>query len=163
MNNTIDENRESKYWNKYRINKSASYQYDVYKFASSLVSGKKDKVVDIGCGPATKLVKIIGKKTKNIIGLDQDSAIQFCKKQYKFGSFYKVDLESVGNNFNKVQNPNLIICSDVIEHLINPDNLLRLIKKIANQNTHIVISTPDRDKLRGESCMKSNKKEHIRE
>lgn len=77
MNNTIDENRESKYWNKYRINKSASYQYDVYKFASSLVSGKKDKVVDIGCGPATKLVKIIGKKTKNIIGLDQDSAIQF--------------------------------------------------------------------------------------
>lgn len=57
----------------------------------------------------------------------------------------------------------MIICPDVIEHLINPDNLLRLIKQIANQNTHIVISTPDRDKLRGESCMKSNKKEHIRE
>ena len=97
LNNTIDENRESKYQNKYRINKSASYQYDVYKFPSSLVSGKKDKVVDIGCGPATKLVKIIGKKTKNIIGLDQDSAIQFCKNNINLVLFIK-----------QIQNPQAI-------------------------------------------------------
>ena len=57
----------------------------------------------------------------------------------------------------------MIICADVIEHVLYPDVLLMFIKKLANENTFIVLSTPERDGERGVNNFKSPKKEHVRE
>ena len=73
--------------------------------------------------------------------------------------------ESFSSNVDSIL-PNkidIIICSDVIEHLIDPDLLLNYIKNLSSKNSIIYLSTPDRDRMRGKSCMKSLKKEHIRE
>jgi hypothetical protein len=42
--------------------------------------------------------------------------------------------------------PELVIASDVIEHLVNPDELLIYIKKLRPR--YIVLSTPDRNLMR---------------
>jgi hypothetical protein len=57
----------------------------------------------------------------------------------------------------------LIIASDVIEHLKNPDKLLKYIANCANNNTYIIISTPlrTRDDINNEGRPKNHA--HVRE
>lgn len=47
--------------------------------------------------------------------------------------------------------------------MMNPDSLLEYIKKIMHPGSFLIISTPERDFHRGFDCMKSGKREHIRE
>lgn len=64
---------------------------------------------------------------------------------------------SIGEHFD------LIICSDVIEHVVRPDNLLSYIHSICHKRSQMILSTPDRDRLRGVHNQQSPKPEHIRE
>jgi len=57
----------------------------------------------------------------------------------------------------------LIVCSDVIEHMEDPDMLLSYIKKFAHKDGTILFSTPERDVLRGKDNMHSPNRDHIRE
>jgi SAM-dependent methyltransferase len=43
----------------------------------------------------------------------------------------------------------LIICADVIEHLVDPDVVLRWIRLFSKPTSRIVLSTPERDLRRG--------------
>jgi 2-polyprenyl-3-methyl-5-hydroxy-6-metoxy-1,4-benzoquinol methylase len=43
----------------------------------------------------------------------------------------------------------VIVAVDVIEHLAEPDHLLNYVKRHATEETLIIISTPDRDLVRG--------------
>lgn len=43
----------------------------------------------------------------------------------------------------------VIVCADVIEHMDNPDVLLEIIRRHSNNSSTIVISTPERDNIRG--------------
>jgi hypothetical protein len=56
-----------------------------------------------------------------------------------------------------------VICSDVIEHLVNPDPCLDLIKRHLSPDGFAVISTPERKALRGFGCMYSPKPDNVRE
>ena len=149
------------YWDRKRIDESAFYQWHVYRYAQELIRRNRiERVLDIGCGAATKLVGMLSPFAE-VCGIDQPSAIDYCRAAYKVGTFYADNLEapnaSIGLSFE------LIICSDVIEHVVDPDTLLAYIKKFCNQQTYILFSTPDREKLRGKNCLISPKKEHIRE
>tara|TARA_B110000879_G_scaffold202668_1_gene279320 strand:+ start:2362 stop:3096 length:735 start_codon:yes stop_codon:yes gene_type:complete len=159
-NQTVDVNREIKYWDKSRIKLSYNYQWHVYKFAKNIMISNS-KILDIGCGTAHKLVNIIGSKTKNIFGIDQENPISYCKQKHLFGNYIVDDFEN--SKIEYIENIDLLLCVDVIEHIYNPDILLDYIKNHSNPNTQIIISTPDRDKLRGYKCMQSQKAEHIRE
>lgn len=160
-NVTLDVNRKDEYWSSKRVRNSASYQWGIYKYAASLIAHKDNaKVLDIGCGSGFKLYHIIGKCTDNIIGLDQQSAINYCRSHYNKGQWL---VQNVEESDFQTDNLDIIISADVIEHLVSPESLLRLIKRNATANTDIVISTPERDRLRGAECMISPKAEHIRE
>ncbi|SDB54952.1 Methyltransferase domain-containing protein [Desulfonatronum thiosulfatophilum] len=160
-NLTFDTNRKESYWDANRELSSKYYQWGVYQYIAGDIK-KNDVVVDIGCGCGYKLHHIIGSKSKNIIGLDQPAPIQYCQNKYMFGKWIDVDFESP--NFVKVSDKvDYLICSDVIEHLINPEKLISFIHSIISYDTKIIFSTPDRDRLRGYSCMSSEKPEHVRE
>lgn len=129
---------------------SASFQIQVYKYAQRII--KKEKmasVLDIGCGYGHKLCKYIMPFCDDIVGIDTEHAITFCSNNYSFGEWHVDDIENPKIELNRKFD--LIICSDVIEHLVNPNCLIRYIKKFCNIDTQIIISTPDRDKINGQS------------
>ncbi len=149
------------FWSESRLHASLIYQWPAYVYAKKIVVGKKiENVLDIGCGPARKLMHLLG-DVSNVHGIDQASAIKYCVENYSNGNFY----------IDNFENPQLIlsvefgliICSDVIEHIEDPDILLAYIKKFCGPNTLVIISTPDRKRARGENCLHCPQKEHIRE
>jgi SAM-dependent methyltransferase len=160
---TLDEKRETPFWDKRRLISNGAYQYHVYKYAKAIIErfDLNNYVVDVGCGSAVKLNKVIGRKTDRFIGIDQESVVRFCKKTYKKGEYLSDNFEKPQLTINKTID--LVICSDVIEHVYDPDILIDYIKHLSLPDTYIVISTPERDLLRGEECMESKKPEHVRE
>lgn len=149
------------FWDKRRIYHSSLYQWHVYDYALKLIRKYNIKnVLDVGCGPATKLMDMLSNEAE-IYAIDQPSAIEYCKATYNKGNFYADNFEEPKVCLN-VQ-AGLIICSDVIEHMENPDTLLNYIKRFSNKETLVLFSTPNRDRLRGKNCLISKKKEHIRE
>lgn len=127
---------------------SNTYQDGVYKFAQQVIKKYNlCSVLDIGCGFGIKLKKYIFPVCKDITGIDLDYIINFCKKTHSFGKWINTNIENDEVLLNKKFD--LIICSDIIEHLFNPNKLLDYLKKISHDTSLIVISTPERDLVHG--------------
>ena len=154
------------YWNTARVYSSTIYQYPVYRYAEKTIKEREiETVVDLGCGSGKKLERLIEKNPHlSVYGVDQQAGIEFCQREYAFGTWRVDDFEnprlSVDDFGRKLK---LVICCDVIEHLMNPDTLLEYIHRVSSKEDCIVISTPERDCLRGIDCNHSPNKQHIRE
>lgn len=168
IQNDIIETRDSvsdgTYWNKSRINNSRYYQYYVYDYALEIINRKKIKtVMDVGCGVAIKL-GMLNSRTENVefVGIDQGSAIEYCRRTYDWGTWITEDFDRP-ESCDQSRLADLVICADVIEHLADPDKLLEYLRRVANDNTLIVLSTPERDRLRGRNCVSCPNRSHVRE
>lgn len=153
------------YWNSSRIQASFYYQYHVYDYAISLMKERNlSRVIDVGCGIAVKL-QHLKKRIPNadIIGIDQPDPIAYCQQTYDFGTWLVDDFENAKINAENITPPDLIICADVIEHVANPDHILSYIRNLAGKDTLILISTPERDRMRGKDCMSCPHPQHVRE
>lgn len=117
------------------------WQLDVYKSASSLfkkINGKT--VIDVGCGSAYKLLDLFGKF--DTIGIELQDLYSWLSSNYpskKWMSFEATDPDQLHSD--------LVICSDVIEHVKNPDDLMDFLKMIDLK--YLVLSTPERNAVRG--------------
>lgn len=151
-----------KFWTKERVMMNGFFQYHVYEYARDIIRGHKIRsVLDIGCGAGKKLMTLIHPICMEVTGVDMEEAIEYCRNAYTGGRFIVDDLE---NPKRPDHGPyGLLICSDVIEHMNDPDILLDYIKKMSTGESYILISTPERDVLRGKDCMGSEKPEHVRE
>lgn len=161
---TLDEVSGEQYWNKASIYSSYYYQFPVYRYAKKLIQERNiERVIDVGCGTGTKLA-FIHKDLPDVsfTGIDQRAAIEYCKNHYSFGNWYVDDIENPDESLGDIK-AELVICSDVIEHLLDPDVLLVYLKKKVSNDGHILLSTPERDVFRGKSCTNSPNKFHIRE
>lgn len=150
------------YWTPTRLKNSARFQYHVYERCRELILSRNLKsVMEVGCGPATKVRELIAPICDDITLLDQPTLEEVVRGVLPRASFHGVDLEvpglALGRKFD------LIICSDVIEHLMNPNACLQFIKRHMVPGGLAVISTPERDYLRGPDCRYSPKPEHVRE
>lgn len=161
---TIDGTSGGQYWNESRIYSSYYYQFPVYRYAEKLIQEKKIKeVIDVGCGTGAKLALIHNNLPEiNFTGIDQRATIEYCKEHYNFGKWYVDNIEEPDKSLDNIK-AELVICSDVIEHLLNPDTLLSYLKKKVTKDGYILLSTPERDVLRSKSCNNSPNKFHIRE
>jgi SAM-dependent methyltransferase len=132
------------------VQSAAVYQVKVYDYAKSVIRRYQLKsVLDIGCGYGIKLKKIVHKECQNIVGIDNEDAIKHCKDFHNFGEWYADDIENSILNLDRKFD--LIISSDVIEHLADPTQLIEYIKKYCHYQTHIILSTPDKDKIVGQN------------
>jgi SAM-dependent methyltransferase len=134
------------------IEDSSTWQYEVYECASRIIRKYKlTSILDIGCGCGMKLKKLILPASQDITGIDEASTIAWCKQNHDFGTWYDDNLEDpkldLGRTFD------LIISADVIEHLVNPDKLLDVIKRFSSKDSYIILSTPERDATRGKDDM----------
>lgn len=131
----------------------ASYfQVDVYRFAKILIVEKNIRsVLDIGCGFGNKLREFIMPVCKDITGIDSEYCIDHCKRTHQFGTWIVDDIENSHLHLHRTFD--LILCADVIEHLLEPNNLLDYIRLCSDSRTLIILSTPERDKVAGGRTM----------
>ena len=136
------------------------YQDKVYETAHTLCEKNNlDNILDIGCGSGYKLVKYF--KKYNFTGTELEPTLSWLKKKYPDNQWLEGDFtKTLGKPYD------MIICADVIEHLLDPDQLLGFLKKINFK--YAVISTPERDAIqkyqRGYTWMgPPNNPTHVRE
>ena len=114
-------------------------QDDVYAAAKELVDAHGfHSVLDIGTGGGFKLMKYF--RDKRTLGIDLEPNIAWVREQYPDREWSTVPLTGPAS-----QGFDIIIAADVIEHLIDPDELLDFIA--ACKPKMMVISTPNRDNL----------------
>ncbi len=107
---------------------------------------KNKKILDIGCGAGT-IALYCGSKGNNVLGIDISAeAIRAAKKSASFLELNNVKFET--RNF-PVEYPkakyDLIICTEVIEHLEDDKKALKTIYKLLSPNGIAIISTPSRN------------------
>lgn len=110
-------------------------------------------IVDVGCGNAQKLAPVMNEF--HIVGVDYGKNIELCRKKYPDEQWIEQDLEKPINL--DVSHNSLIVCADVIEHLLDPTALCEFFKKAKCKA--LIISTPNRP----HSHTGPPQKTHIRE
>jgi 2-polyprenyl-3-methyl-5-hydroxy-6-metoxy-1,4-benzoquinol methylase len=119
---------------------SDGWQNEVYRFAREIADQRELRsVIDIGCGSGHKLMKYF--RDRETIGLDVEKTCVVLRRRYPERRWQVCDFLSAD-----VPKAELVIASDVIEHLADPNQMLEFIQRIAP--AHIIISTPDRSLLR---------------
>lgn len=115
------------------------WQREVYRFAREVFDQKHlTTVCDIGCGSATKLVRYFA--GCNIIGLDVPKTCEWLRRKYPNLSWMELDFKNAPS-----LRADLVIAADVIEHVLDPDELLEYIASLDPK--YVVLSTPDRNLL----------------
>lgn len=143
-----------------RKENSIKNQFWIYEKAFEFTKEQKfEKVIDLGCGYAGKLMHFF--KKFDTIGVDYGENIQFCMNKYPDRSWVEIDLSN--RKPKQTFKNSLIICVDVIEHLVNPTCLLNYLAA-ESKNNKIIISTPNRALRKGkEQNGPPRHKDHVRE
>lgn len=120
------------------------WQPDVYPFAAGLAAERgADTLIDIGCGAARKLREFADRF--DLIGLDRAEIVRQIDAP---GTYAAIDLESPHVEIPVAGRP-VLICSDVIEHLVSPENaLLAMAEALRSGALALGLSTPDRSRSR---------------
>lgn len=109
------------------------WQNEVYQYARGVFKDNKFKSVwDIGTGSGFKLMKYF--MEYDTLGTDLTPTVKWLMKRYPHNKWS--DSTEVFHGYD------MIICSDVIEHIVDPDLMLDTIEQAAPKL--IVLSTPDR-------------------
>ena len=152
------------YWSDRRVEASALFQYSTYKEAASLMRRiASPRVLDLGCGTARKAARLLIPNCGFYLGIDQPAAVEYCRANITASNaeFQVGDLEAPG--LSVAQPFDVIICADVIEHLISPGRLLAFAVAALAPGGYLVVSTPERDVLHGRNVLRPPNPDHVRE
>lgn len=106
------------------------------------------KIFDFGCGSGYKVIKYFGDKDYSIFMYDFKKTIEFVKNKYEY--LDNINFIEAESGFNKKIECDIVIMADVIEHVLDPNNLINIVLKNINFK-YLVVSTPDRGILYDES------------
>jgi SAM-dependent methyltransferase len=116
------------------------WQDEVYRFAREIADQFDLKsVIDIGCGSGFKLLKYF--RNHATIGVDVHETCALLRKRYPSRQWTVSEFSDTTTS-----KADLVIASDVIEHVPDPDAFLQYILRIAPR--YVILSTPDRNLLR---------------
>jgi SAM-dependent methyltransferase len=118
-------------------------------------------VMDVGCGYPWKFALMIRPVAGRQLLVDQPSTASLVRELCPGADFLGVDLEQIDGELR--ERFDLVICADVLEHLVDPDPCVAFIRRHLSASGWAVFSTPERDFLRGRGCDHCPKREHVRE
>jgi len=112
------------------------WQYEVYELAHTIaLIIPKLPVLDIGCGSGYKLVNIF--KGFDTLGIELEETYKFLIETYPEKKWQiKTDVPPEGSF-------GVVIIADVLEHLQDPDEMMKYISGINFQ--YLIMSSPNRD------------------
>lgn len=122
------------------------YQPDVYPLAVRIARAVDASIlVDIGCGRAQKLVASAG--SLETIGVDIGDNLDWCREHFPERRWLECDLD---RPHTLAMSPrdlarSVLVCSDVIEHLVHPEHLLISLRAALEHAPALLLSTPERD------------------
>lgn len=111
-------------------------------------------LIDLGCGNGHKLGHIVKDLNVKVVAVDYHASLATARENLTSAEFIECnfadwsDTEKVATALSSNE-VTVVILSDVIEHVIDPRPLLVLLRSIIaeNEQSRLVISTPDRSKL----------------
>lgn len=134
---TTDNYRKHTSKNPLKIVFSANFKRDLISLIAPL---NPQKILDAGCGEGFTLQSLYELKIgKTLEGIDfSKEAIEIGKKQYphlniKTGDIYNLPYKD--NSFD------LVICTEVLEHLENPQNAINELKRVSSK--YILFTVPN--------------------
>lgn len=139
-----------------------TYQLSVYRFLSKLFKKTRPlNVLELGFGNASKTMQNLRPHMGNYYGADMKHSVVYAKDLYPNENWIEADF----NKLLKIEvSFDVIFAIDVIEHLVQPEVFLRSVWELANPDTLIVLSTPERDLVRGKASMGPPENlKHVRE
>lgn len=150
------------YWTPWRIRQAGLFQYEVYAFCRDwMMAHGLRSVMDVGCGYPIKVRELLVPQGFSVVLVDQPSLSGIMAAEFAELAFLPVDLEKMAVTLD--QRFEVILCADVLEHLLDPDPCLAFIRDHLTPDGVAIFSTPERDGLRGRDCLSSPKAEHVRE
>lgn len=116
------------------------------KVLSYLKNGDGKKLLDIGCG-AGRIAIMAAQRGFNVIGLDsEERVIEFAKKKTqelgvksKCQFICKNIFQIKGTGFGKFD---LVVCSEVIEHVKEPEKIIRIAFNLLKDGGLLILTTP---------------------
>uniref|UniRef100_A0A6C0DJL9 Methyltransferase n=1 Tax=viral metagenome TaxID=1070528 RepID=A0A6C0DJL9_9ZZZZ len=139
--------------NEYRINANPEHyidldakdewQKEVYIYAKEFAENNSlTNIVDVGCGSGYKLIKYLG--NLNTTGIETEPCFSFLKIRYPERKWLNSGESEVSFKSYNIKT-DIVICSDVIEHIVDPNNLVDFLLSIDTK--YYILSTPCRDIL----------------
>lgn len=109
-----------------------------YQFAGKLASGKS--VLDVGCGTGHGTAAL-GESARRVVGIDKsEDAIAFCRAsssgpniEYRLADAASLEL---------AESFDLVVSFQLVEHLPDPEDFVRRLKRVTAPGGTILISTP---------------------
>ncbi|MBI5105820.1 MAG: glycosyltransferase family 2 protein [Solirubrobacterales bacterium] len=132
-----------------RVDADIVHQPDVYEAAARIarVAGATH-LVDVGCGAGEKLLPHAPEFT--LVGVDYGPNLEHVRATAPEHTWIGWDAEG-GEPLrlpDGVAERSVVICADVIEHLVDPAGLLTALGELAEQAVAVLVSTPDRALVR---------------
>jgi SAM-dependent methyltransferase len=117
------------------------WQREVYQRAADIMRAERMRsIVDVGCGSAFKLVTLLAEF--ETVGVDVSPTYEWLLERYPERRWVKSFTPEASR-----LTADLVICADVIEHVLDPDALLNYLSSIKPRI--LILSSPDRDLLYG--------------
>ena len=134
------------------------WQPDVYAEAAVTASriGARD-VIDFGCGSGEKLLHFLAREGgPRLIGVDFKASLALARNRESSAAWLGCNLGLWADLARTTESllstdPQLLIASDVVEHLLDPRPLIATLRLLAlgNPDSRVILSTPDRHRMHG--------------
>ncbi len=100
--------------------------------------------LDVGCWDGNLGEKLVSHKKCVVDGIDVNEEMLNKAKTRGYRSVYPINLNLDTLDFSSIKESyDVIIFADILEHLINPVNVLRLLSEKLNKDGMIIISLPN--------------------
>lgn len=127
--------------------READRQASVYVRAAAERSARGlGRVVDVGCGTGLKLVATTPPDVRTL-GIDTGANLARARQNHPDRQWMDINLDRPWALATPT--PPLVICADVLEHLVYPEHTLHAIRDLIAGGGAAVLSTPDRVRVRG--------------
>lgn len=126
------------------------------EYIISKIPGSNKKILDVGCGSAWVAEKL----SKQNIVCSLDISYTNCDKaltKYNSPNHTAVVADSLNLPF-KDESFDIIIASEIIEHVVHPEVFIRELFRCVKKNGTLIISTPYKEVLKYSLCIHCNQK-----